>query len=111
MNVVLEQIRRKFDVSKDVLHYIIEFFRPRAPYIEELNGWEKWKCSLGWGTTRWYNWYIRMNFVYYYTTPTTICLVCKLCLKPIISQNHSLCVMCWKAQSITNENSFIYSFY
>lgn len=37
MNVVLEQLRRKYDVPRGVWHLIVHLFRPRAPPVIEFN--------------------------------------------------------------------------
>lgn len=60
MNYVLEQFRIKFAIPKDVLHLIVDMFRPRPPayYGEVLEKWDAWYCAPGrpsW-ELRWYGW-------------------------------------------------------
>lgn len=49
MNEVLELLRRKYDIPKDVLHLIVHMFRPRPPsyYGKVLEKWDRWKAKAG----------------------------------------------------------------
>ena len=46
MNVVLTQLREQFGLPKDVMGYLIEFFRPRAP-APPKEEWGRWENSPG----------------------------------------------------------------
>lgn len=46
MNVAFEQIRRKFDVPKGVMHYLVHHVRPRAPG-EPPGDWSTWLSRNG----------------------------------------------------------------
>lgn len=53
MNVVLEQIRRLYEIPKGVMHYIVHLVRPRAPPQGPDGWWRRWTV-LG-PTLNWYH--------------------------------------------------------
>lgn len=75
MNVVWEQLKKKYKVPKDVMHYIVHLFRPRAPEFAQ----EPW---LPWTNGSWYNYNIDPQSHMLYKRHTRL-KICQLCLKEI----------------------------
>ena len=106
MNVVLEQIKRKYEIPKDVLHYIIEFFRPRAP--RGVLMWNKWENIGSNGLKRWYRWGILTEDILYFHVYDEICYACVYCLK-INTRVFRCCYRCKNALAVINTAYLAYN--
>ena len=71
MNVAIELLVRTYEIPKDVMHYIMHMFRPRAaPYPLDESGklWEAWTC-LAYGEKYWYSFRISTRRHVYQNRP------------------------------------------
>lgn len=111
MNVVLQLLKLKYDIPKDILLYIIHMFRPRPPfyYGYVLETWDTWHPKRSHNNRYWYNWVVdvrvssnvhsgeisNLGIVSYCDTSTAIendrWGICSLCLK---GNNTHLCREC-----------------
>ena len=95
MNVVLTQLRKKYGLPKDVMHYIVHQFRPRAPPREDWDQWTPLESDPNIKT--WYSWELYWGLTLSDTVQDVqICLLCA-CPLPRTNGWCRPCLEVWNA--------------
>lgn len=104
MNVVLEQLRLKHKVPKDIMHYIVHMFRPRAPPFTQKK-WDSWspdESRFGLDVQKWYSWrlfsgYNSPNSLWSRFSDGVIRPCCSYCTKAAYNDHTGVCSECQRA--------------